>query len=531
MKDYGASKIKNRLPSWVNAILQECPDTPRNPTFYRHVYKPKVPTIGFFSLMFDTIDLDKRTELLNTHVVPKIHALVDKGITSEADKQSLKMLCKLVNRFIPKGLPLSSDWVDKLLVDNYPEEMSKAVSPYEVMTKNGMGMTHEFLKTQIDYLAKKMEVYQPTEIEIADPSNSYTDAHRFTEWLQPPRRTRMYELQRTGFDIQFQPSAHSAGMFTSVILQSLYYILQDKYSPMRSPDMTRAAKMSDYAGLNLRPDLGPHSEEWKILNKYLLKGGLKSVTLDMNLKQLSVNLDRLLVHPSSAGEQEWRNLLLYRLIGQIALPKFSPEMLIGLSTLYRVPLHQMTLFLYDLSSLLGRRMFYLPSMDKSNAYMETELENLLTEEQLDHYHENYTGIYIYNVERFPSSQKKWAAHYKTLLEKAGLADCKTPMQAVLRIVSGNPLTASLPAEVGKDASRIGVVSEEPVSELYGEEEVDETLELMDDDEDDDDQVEEINHLLHLDTPSPSEEKVEEYLETTKPNDIPKTNKPVWNWDE
>lgn len=529
--------LKNRLPNWVNEILKACPNTPKNSTYYRHIYKPKVPTLSFFDLMFGSLDETQKEEVLNKHILERLFKMLREGVDTEMEKNSLRVLCKVVKKHIPQGMEFNNGWKDTTILENNEQQLHYGVSPHKLVSSHSVGMMWDFLTMQVTGIRSNLLQIQPTEHSIFDEKNRYDESHRLSEWMNPPRRAKLYEIIRNGFDDDFQPTKSSRAFFTTLVVQSLALLLRGKELPFRSQEMSRFVKVADLDAITLRRDLGQTSEEWKLMYDYLGSGGLKNLTMNLGMKIQTSNLADMTNPKKAASPQQWRNLLIYRLMGQMPLTKVPAEVLVATSVLHKVPIHQMLVHQYDLSILLGRRMCYLPNLDRIHAYMELKEPDMAM--VMDAYKEEFLAVYVNNMDKLPSSKSIWESHIKVMLSHAQLSDCTTPLQAIRRIVGEAEPMKPEDRLHGSGAAHVYIVNS-LISEDGFEEEVRKDLKQSldpddfsqdeEEDEEDEEQIARIEKLLGHGDDTPEDEG-QEFEDLPKPNAVPFQPKPSWDWDK
>ena len=528
-------RLKVRVPKWVQAFLEDCPNIVKNSTYYRSLSQPKVPPASIFINGLASLQgEEQRTKVAEKHIVKRIEFLTQKFAMDERDRKEIRMLKGIIAEYknirtlapeidaaeqLDPFQPLWED--DKLLaMDQYA--LRTAISPWSLIDRMTIGDNLKAMNRQLDLLAEKMKQMEPNEGAVKDPD------YRPSEWIRPVNRNRFYEFNRVGFDTNFQPTDQSLDMYTGVIVQSLQAMVKGVSSGMRSPEVANFVRRADWTDLIKYPELDQNSQEFWLMREYIKAGGLRRVTMNLGMEPLSSNLVGKITKQSKANFEDWRNLLLYRLIGQVKTPKITVDTMIGLSLAYQTPVHQILLHQYDLAVLLGRRTVYLPNVDKAHAYLEVATPAI--SDIMEDYLVEYMDVYMQNIKRLPSTNTRWESQMRLLLQKGELHRFTSVMAIIKEIVRGNPDTEHL---IEALETRKSVTPVYDIGQLYEEEDLEENYDdledLEEDDEDDENQIQRIQKLLGEDLdkiePEPQPEPV-----VQDPNAIPHQPKPQWDWD-
>ena len=526
--------LKIRAPKWVQEFLEDCPNINKNSTYYRTLGQPRVPPASVFINGLASLgDEKERTKIAEKHIVKRIEFLTKKFAMDERDRKEIRMLkgviadYKNIRTLVPEIDaaeqldPFQPLWEDTGLMDMDIYEMRKAVSPWSLVERMTMTDNLKAMNRQLDLLAEKMKKVEPDEAAVKDPD------YRPSEWLKTVNRNRFYEFNRVGFDTNFQPTDQSLDLYTGVIVQSLQAMVKGVPTGMRSPEVANFVRRADWTDLIKYPELDQNSSEFWLMREYLKAGGLKRVTMNLGMESLSSNLLDKITKQSKANYEDWRNLLLYRLIGQVKTPKITVDLLIGLSLAYQTPVHKILLHQYDLAVLLGRRTVYLPNVDKVHAYLEVATPAL--SDMMEGYLVEYMDVYMQNIQRIPSTSSRWDAQLRLLMQKSELHSFTSVMAVIKEIVMGNPDTQHLIEEFD-NRSRGTLNPVYDVGQLDDlEENYDDLEELEEDDEENENQIQRIQKLLGDDIdklePEPQPKTVDE-----DPNAVPHQPKPQWDWD-
>jgi hypothetical protein len=510
-----SSKI--RVPKWVSELVALCPDATKTSSYYKALSLPTIPGPAFFKNLLGSLPIDKRQEVVFQHILPKLQRLLEETTLKEADKELLKRLCQILDgslnesqfsRYLAKGV-----WADDLLNNQVPEEMKKAVSPYELFSRLGVSSYIIVSKPILRLVQGHIETIEPTPAAMV--TKQLDTSYRLSEHIRTPRRDRLYELVRHGFGHDFQPLESSIGLYALIIVQTLSFVLKGQPSPFRRPEITSMARAADFSMLAYHTDVGVGSEEHQLMVEYLKRKRLAPATMNLGMKILSDSLVKKVVDPAKVRDnpQAWANLALYRMMGQITPTKPPIQTMLVLGYLTKTPLHQMLLWQYEMSLLLGRRMCYLPTLDVIHAYM--HMDKALLDEDLNDYKERYFTNYVKNMERLPSSNALWMQHLHKMFEKAELSGCTTPLQFIRKLYELDGTLELIPEQVSPSQA-----TEELTENAYDFEELN-SLELdeleLEDDDDDSEEVSAITKLFNHDDA------------VSEPEPITPT-KGEWNWD-
>ncbi len=535
------TRHKIRAPKWVQAFLEDCPNIIKNSSYYRALSQPTVPPASIFINGLASLQDDQeRTKVAEKHIVKRIEFLTQKYAVEDRDRKEAQMLIKVISTYNNVKMTFSDSieiteveeldlsqplWEDDglLTMDSY--DMRKAISAWSLMDRMTMPDNLRAMNRQMDLLIEKINGMKTDKDVIKNGD------YDLSGWLKPVNRNRFYEINRVGFNSNFEPTNHSLNLYTTIILQSLQELIKSVPTTMRTPEVATHLRRADWSGIIKYPELNEYSSEFWLMKEYIKAGGLRRVTVNLGMQPMSSNLGDRMNPPAKASLEEWRNLLLYRLMGQVKPPKITVDSLIGLSLAYQTPIHQILLHQYDLAALLGRRTLYLPNLDRIHAYLEVvkpELGGVM-----ESYLSEYMFVYMQNIQRIPNTRKKMDKQFRVLMQKGQLQGCNSVMAVIREIVMGNPDTQHLIQELdNKEAEKLNPVYD--VSQLYREDDLEENYDDLedledDDEEEDENQIQRIQKLLGSDLgtlkPEPQPEPVVE-----DPNAIPHQPKPQWDWD-